>query len=261
VLEPAHLLALAERRVAGEIRGFLRARIEHLAEAVQADAGHENRRDRNQRHRVAARREPQAQHRALVAAEQLVDTPQRHRVDVPQFAGVVGDRFEAAIVRRVEAVIHAGGQPQRRIATVPVQVDEVRVAEQVRQGIGPVLHLQQFVAGDGAASADDGVARADENIRIGVDRPGAVAQRTGEAVVQARELLFLRVAEVDVGEEAPGRDRDVAHHGLLDVREPAHEPGRETLGNPVGQEEVQILLLRQTVDDGAHCHGSVNLGG
>ena len=48
MLEPAHLLALAKGRVTGERRRLARAGIEHAIKAVQADAGHENRRNRNQ---------------------------------------------------------------------------------------------------------------------------------------------------------------------------------------------------------------------
>jgi hypothetical protein len=80
-------------------------------------------------------------------------------------------------------------------------------------------------------------------------------------MIRLRQAIVAGVAEVDLREKSPDRDREIAHKRLLDMGEPSHQPGCKTPRNAVGQEEVHILLLRQSVDDGAHCHGSVNLDG
>ena len=70
-------------------------------------------------------------HRALVLAEQLLDPLQRDRIDVPGIAGDEGDLLDPAVMRRVEAVIHARGQPQRDEAAVAMRLDQRGIAEQV----------------------------------------------------------------------------------------------------------------------------------
>ena len=90
---------------------------------------------------------------------------------------------------------------------------------------------------------------------IGIDRPGAVLQLAGEAVVQARELGLLRLAQVEVGEQPPEPDRQVAHERLLDLAEPAHEPGRQPPRNAVGQQEIEVFLLEDLAISDADCHG------
>ena len=59
----------------------------------------------------------------FVLAEELFDAPQRDRIDVPGVAGNVGDLVDTAIVRRMEPMVHARGQPQRHEAAVAVGVD------------------------------------------------------------------------------------------------------------------------------------------
>ena len=75
---------------------------------------------------VAVERRPQDG--ALVLAEQLLDALERDRVDVPGVAGDVGHLLDAAVMRRVEAVIHARGQPQRDVAAVAVGLAPDRVS-------------------------------------------------------------------------------------------------------------------------------------
>ena len=65
-------------------------------------------------------------HRALVLAEQALDALERDRIDVPGIAGDVDDLLDPAIVRRVEAVIHARRQPQRDVTAVAVRFDQRR---------------------------------------------------------------------------------------------------------------------------------------
>jgi hypothetical protein len=61
--------------------------------------------------------------------------------------------------------------------------------------------------------------------------------------MQAAELALLRVAQVQVGEQAPHRDRQIPHPGLLDAAEPAHQAGELDARDAVGQQKVEVLVL------------------
>ncbi len=78
-------VALAHIRVTHEFRRPLGLGIEHHVEAMQADAGDENRRHRNQRQRLTGRK-VSLDHRALILAEQPLDPLQRDWIDVPGVA-------------------------------------------------------------------------------------------------------------------------------------------------------------------------------
>ena len=90
---------------------------------------------------------------------------------------------------------------------------------------------------------DDRIAGADQNVRIHHDRPRPVFQLPGEAVMHAAKRGLLRIAEVEIGEEAPDTEREAANQRMLDPAEPTHEPGRHSPGDPIGEKEVQVLLL------------------
>ena len=91
-----------------------------------------------------------------------------------------------------------------------------------------------------------------------IDRARALLQLPDEAIVHAAELGIPRVPQVEVGEEAPQADGDVPHQGLLDLAEPAHEPREQPAGNPVGEQEIEVLLLEQIQNPGPQRHGAVN---
>ena len=76
------------------------------------------------------------------------------------------------------------------------------------------------------------------------------------------KLRLLRLAQVEIGEQAPDADRQVAHQRLLDLAEPAHEPGQQPARDAVGQQEVEVLLLEHSaaIAD-ADCHDAVKLAG
>ena len=145
----------------------------------------QDRGNRHQGHGLAAGGERRPQYRALVLAEQTLDPLERDRIDVPGVAGDVGDLVDAAIMRRVEAVIHARFQPQRHIAAVAMGFDSSRIAQQVLQRVRKTLGLIEFGAFDRAAGTDDRVARADQDVGRAVDRARAVLEFTDKAVVQA----------------------------------------------------------------------------
>ena len=135
---------------------------------------------------------------------------------------------------------------------------ERRPAQQILQRVGKSLDLKELGPGDRPAGADDRVAGADQDGWIGVDRPGAVLELPGEALVHAAEIGFLRLRQIQIGKEPPQPDREVAHQRLLDPAEPAHELGQQPPGNAVGQQEIDVLLLKHTQHLGSQRHGPVN---
>src|SRR4029077_18162350 len=122
-------------------------------------------------------------YRAVFLAEWPLDALKGDRIDVPGIAGDVDHLLDPAVMRCMEAVVHAGRQAQRDIAAVAVRLDQCAIAEQILQRVGKTLGLIELSAGDRAASADDGVAGTDQNIRPAVDRPRPVLELAGEAVV------------------------------------------------------------------------------
>src|SRR5262249_35824908 len=105
----------------------------------------------------------------------------------------------------------------------------------------------------------DGVARAHQNGRVGIDRSPTVLELARETVLHAAKLALARLAEVEIGEQAPGRDRELAHQRLLDLAEPAHEPRQQATWNPVREQKVNVLLLTDFCDGGTDCHETVRL--
>jgi len=106
--------------------------------------------------------------------------------------------------------------------------------------------------------AEQRIRRADEDGWILSDRPGTGAQFAHEGGVQAREALLFRVGEIDVAEQPPEADGGVADEGLLDPADPPHRPRREAAGQPVGEEEVQILLGADAAQRRTKRHHTVN---
>ncbi len=257
VLEPSQFLALAHAGIAGIDGRRLSPRVDDQIEKVQADAGHQNGRDRHQGQRIAGGR-AQTDDGPLVLAEQPLDALERDRIHVPGVAADRGDLVDPAIGRRVKAVIHARRQPQGDEAAVAVGFHQCGIAQQVQQGIGRALDLEQLGVGDGAEGADDAVAGARQHGRIGIERPQAGAQLPGETVVQAGEAGFPGLAEIEVRKQPPAGDRQVADPGMFDLAEPAHEVGQRRARDAVGQQEVDVLLLGQGGDKAAHCHDSVS---
>src|SRR6516165_9896996 len=257
VLEPTYFLPFPERRVAGDDIGSAMLEAEQHVEKVQADAGDKHGRDRDQRNGVAAGGQSRAQQRAFVLAEQLFDPPQRDRIDVPGVARDISHLIDAAIVRRVETMIHARRQTQRHVAAVAMSIGEHAIAEQLRQGVGKTLDLIETGAGNRTGRAHDRIAGADEDFGIVVDRARSLLELPDEAIVHAAKVRLLRLAQIQIGEEAPQGDRQVAHQRLLDLAEPAHELRGQPAGDPVGEQEIEVLLRQHTQNLGAERHRAV----
>jgi hypothetical protein len=134
-----------------------------------------------------------------------------------------------------EAVVHAGRQPQRSVLAIAIELDELRVDQQILQCVGKSLGLDQLVPDDPSAGTHNGVTGAGYNMCVPVDRTRVGFQLSREARVQAREALILRFAQVEIGEPPPDRDRGPRQQRRLDLAEPAEQPIRHLTREAVRQ--------------------------
>ena len=217
---------------------------------MQPDAGHQDRGHRDQRDESAVPRQSGLDDGSFVLAEELLHPSDGDGIRVPGVAGDIGHLFNLAIVGRVKAMIHARRQPQRDVAAVAVQAHELVVDQEILQGIGKTLGLDQLIPHDGTRAPDDGVAGTDQDGRIWVDGPRSDLQLADEAVVQAAKLGRRGVAQIDVGELAPQTERQITHPWILDPGEPPHELGEQAPRDAIGEQEVQVLLLEEAAQQG-----------
>ena len=75
--------------------------------------------------------------------------------------------------------------------------------------------------------------------------------------METAKFGVLGLAEIEIGEQPPSRDRKVANERLLDLAEPADELRRQPPRNAVGQEEINVFLLEDPKDLRPHRHGIV----
>ena len=158
----------------------------------------------------------------------------------------------------MKAVIHAGRQPQRDEPPISMRLHQRGIAEQIEQRIRRALDLKQFAVGDDAERADDGIGRADHDRRIGIRRTQAGLELARKTIMQALEVGLARLGKIEIGKQPPAGDREIADQGLLDLAEPAHEPGQGRPRDTIGQQEVQVFLLGQSGDQASNCHESVS---
>src|SRR3954471_213820 len=72
--------------------------------------------------------------------------------------------------------------------------------------------------------------------------------------MHALELAVLRFAQVEAGEHAPDRDRQIAHQRLLDLAEPSDEPGHQPPGNAICEQKVHVFLGGDFQQLRSNCH-------
>src|SRR5450631_1159585 len=119
------------------------------------------------------------------------------------------------------------------------------------------LGLDHSTLHDDAAGANQRVARTHQYRGVSVDWSRAVCQFAGEAVAQAIELLKLRIAQVKIRELTPQRDTGSAQPPIFNAAQPPREQREPTPRNPVGQQEIHVLLLDDSVDQRAPSHPNV----
>src|SRR5262249_32005026 len=149
-------------------------------------------------------------------------------------------------------------QPQRYIMAIAMALGQTLRAEQVRKTVGKSLDLQQLDAGEPAMRADDGIARTDDRMGIGIDRSRAIFQFAREAVVEALEVVVACLAEIEIGKQSPQRDRGAANNRVLDLAEPPHEAGRQPARNAIREQEVDVFLEKQAAEGRSYCHETVS---
>src|SRR5262249_53514666 len=90
---------------------------------------------------------------------------------------------------------------------------------------------------------------------IDAARPGL--EFTDEAVVQACKGGLFRFGEVGRTKQPEERNRAGAHERELDLAEPTHKKGQRAARDAIGEDEVELLVLEQTIKNGAQCHSPV----
>ena len=220
-----------------------------------ADAGDEDGGHRDEGDGGAAGLKLAAEGGAFVFAEEFFHALEGDGVHVPSVAGDVGDVAEVAVVGGVEPVIHAGAQAEGDVAAAFVFCRFVTVSEQFRHRVGEPFGLKDALPLHDSALTHNRIAGTGEHAGGRVHGASARLQLPGEAVVDAGEVGFLGIAQVEHGEEFPRPERNVADEGLLDFAEPAHEAGHEQARDAVGEEEVKVLLLEDAVAETFGAHG------
>ena len=170
-MEVAKLVAPPERRLAADPPvAAVRAPAAQPRE-VQVHAAHQDRPDRHQHQRRRHPRQGDGDDHALVAAVEARHTRQRRRVHVPGVARDVTHRRHAAVIRRVEPVVHRRGEPDRDVVAIAAARREVGVLQQIVERVGESLGLDEGRVGDVTGGDDDAVARAHDDAGAGVDGP------------------------------------------------------------------------------------------
>jgi hypothetical protein len=219
---------------------------------MQAHAGHQDGRDRNQRERTAAGRRLEVQHGAFVLAEQAGDALQGDRVHIEGVPGQVADRAPASLAGGVEAVVHAGGQPQGHVAAALVALDELLGTQQIEQRVGHALGLQHQALLNPPHGAHDRVAGAGQHVRAWIHRPRPGLQPPREDLVQRPELRPLGFREVQIWRKLPPNSQTRAQPiRILDPTQPPHQPRRQHPRDAVRAQEVERLPLRKGVQPAA----------
>jgi hypothetical protein len=208
---------------------------------MQTDAGHQNRRHRHQGDHHTGWTKCRANDCALILAEQLGDAVEGDRIDIPRVAGNISDLVDSAVVWRMEAVIHTGCQPQSDVLAIAIELDEVRIDQQILQAVGKSLGLDHLAPVDPPAGADDGITGTGQVVGIAVDGTRAGFQLSREARVQARKALRPSVAQVEIRESPPDRDRRSRQQRRLDLTEPLEKAIREMMRDAIGQQETEVL--------------------
>ncbi len=158
----------------------------------------------------------------------------------------------------MEAVVHACCQPERHVRAVCVLPDQLRIRSQKAcERVGKAFRLQQATLLEPAGCADYGIAGAHERRCARIKLPGAFPQLARKAIVEAREVRFPGVAQIQSAELPPQKQAGGANAGLLQLAEPAHEQRQPAPGNPVGQQEVEILVLDDPGNNRPQLHGTV----
>ena len=249
VFKPTQFLAPCDGVIAGDLTGPPSALVQEQVQESQPDRGHQDRRHRHHGHGSPIG-QAHPHHGALILAEQRLDPAQRDGVHVPGVARDGGDPLHRAAFGAVEAMVHVRSESQGDEAAILEIGSGLGTAEKIADRIRKPFRLEGLHALDRPEGADQTVAGAHQDAGIRIHRAYPRLQFPGEAFLEARKALVLRFAEVEVGEQAPQSDGDPCEQRVADAAQTSHRVGEQGSGNPVGQEEIQILLQQQAVPEG-----------
>src|SRR5262245_55313042 len=136
IFEVAQLLPLNECCVAWDFGSAAVFEIERGGKKLKTDARHQNSGNRDQRQIRARVGKLQWQDRALIPAEELLDSLQRDGIDVPGISRNVSHATDSGVAGRVKAVVHASAKTQSDELPSAVSCHESVVAEEVLQAVG-----------------------------------------------------------------------------------------------------------------------------
>jgi hypothetical protein len=174
-------------------------------------------------------------HDALVAREEARHGAHAHRVHREQAARHVAPGDDAAVHRRVDAVIHRRAQVERRVLAAAQGLRVAARAEQRLERVAVALDLlEAAVVRDAPDRGEPRVRRRDEDARLRLDRPRAVAQPPREERAEARVAVGGQrgLREVDaVGPHVGADERLQQRARRPQVREPADQPAQQWPGH------------------------------
>ena len=246
VFEPSQFFAFFHSVITGELVWPRPAEVEQHIEEMEPNACHKNRGHRHQCQRGPVG-ERHADHRSFIATEKALNALQCNGVYIPSVATQIADVLYPAIRWGVEPMIHAGGKPQGHVGTAFERCGTVRRAKEFINAVRESLCLKNLARLHGAGGAHNGIARAADDLRIGIHGAGSGLQLAGEAVVQAFKICALGLAEIEIREHAPSGDGCPADQRIPDFAEPSHEPGKRLTRHAVGEQEIEVFLKQKAV--------------
>lgn len=262
VFGPPQFFAGGDFDVTGNLIRTLPPQVQQNIQEVKSNGGHQDCGHRNDGDRLLGF-QAQVDRCPFVFTKQPFDAFERDRVHVPGVATDVGDVFHGGIRRGVKAVVHRGFQPKRDVASI-VKGSRRRFApKQISQKVGKPFGLKDSLALHGATGTDNAIAGTRHHGAGGINGPGSRAQLTGETIVQAREPILFRFAQVEVREQSPCPDREPGEVGASDFADAADQAGQKDSRHTIGEEKVQVLLEQQLVsprfDSGRFAGGGVDV--
>ena len=123
----------------------------------------------------------------------------------------------------MKAVVHGGGEAQGHKSAIAPVFQVLLWAQQVLQCVREALGLEDPGPFNRPMRPDDGIHRAGHAVGVLRNGAGTLFELAGKAVMHAGKALLLGLAQVQVGKEFPDCNGGVAHPGVFNFAEPAHQ--------------------------------------
>src|SRR5262249_8893759 len=121
------------------------------------------------------------------------------------------------------------------------------ITEQFCNRVGGTFRLIHLLAAHQSTTTHDTVTGAAQAGRVSVNGSRAGFELAGKAIMDTPKAILLRIAEAEIGKELPDIKRQITDKGLLYFTIPTHEARNERPGNPVCKEEVDLLVLEESI--------------